>query len=149
MSNAWQLAESFERTRQLIAAVNIISIHTKLSLSGVVDPQPADEVKNAEALLQAFLEKLASDVSKYEKGSISPVTGATARSNLLAKRYALSRSQAPESSPLFTVSLPEFIRLFNSPERVDRLSLIAGLQTLRSLLEQSHHADSSEMLGNL
>jgi hypothetical protein len=145
----WQLAESFERTRHLIAAINIVSVHAKLSLAGVPDPQPPEDVKNATSFLRAFLEKLAADLSQSDKDASSPVTGATARANLLAKRFALSRNQAPESSPIYARPLPQFIPLFASQTRPDQLALISGLQTLRNLLEQLHHADSSEMLGNL
>ena len=149
MSDAWQLAESFERTRRLISAINIVSVHTKLALAGIPDPQPEEQVANAIANIRAFLEKLADDVSHYENNSTSPVTGATVRSNRLAKRFALSRTQAPESSPLYARSLPEFIPFLGSSKRKDRTALVAGLTTLRNLLEQHHHADSSEMLGKL
>jgi len=149
MSDAWQLAESFERTRHLIAAINTVSVHTKLSLAGVPDPQKKDDVASAISLLRNFLEKLAGDLSQFDKDSGSPVTGATARANLLAKRFANSRNQAPESSPIYATPLPQFIPLLESQSRADQATLISGLQTLRNLLEQLHHADSSEMLGNL
>jgi outer membrane murein-binding lipoprotein Lpp len=149
MSDAWQLAESFERTRHLIAAINTLSVHTKLSLAGVPDPQKQDDVESATSLLRAFLEKLAGDLSQFEKDTSSPVTGATARANLLARRFATSRNQAPESSPIYSTPLPQFISLLESHTRADQATLVSGLQTLRDLLEQLHHADSSEMLGNL
>lgn len=149
MSDAWQLAESFERTRHLIAAINTISVHTKLSLAGVPDPQKKDDIDNARSLLRNFLEKLAGDLSQFDRDVNSSVTGATARANLLAKRFANSRNQAPESSPIYTTPLPRFIPLLESESAVDKAILISGLQTLRNLLEQLHHADSSEMLGNL
>lgn len=149
MSDAWQLAESFERTRHLIAAINTLSVHTKLSLAGVQDPQKREDVERATSLLRAFLEKLADDLSQFDKDSSSLVTGATARANLLAKRFANSRNQAPESSPIYALPLPQFIRLLESQSRTDQVTLVSGLQTLRNLLEQLHHADSSEILGNL
>jgi len=149
MSDAWQLAESFERTRHLIAAINTVSVHAKLSLGGIPDPQKKDDVDRAISLLRNFLEKLAGDLSQFDKDSGSPVTGATARANLLAKRFANSRNQAPESSPIYATPLPQFIPLLESQSRADQATLISGLQTLRNLLEQLHHADSSEMLGNL
>lgn len=149
MSDAWQLAESFERTRHLIAAINTVSVHTKLSLAGVPDPQKRDHVDNAKLLLRNFLEKLSGDLSQFDKDVSSPVTGATARANLLAKRFANSRNQAPESSPIYTTPIPQFIPLLESDSATDKATLIAGLHTLRNLLEQLHHADSSEMLGNL
>jgi hypothetical protein len=149
MSDAWQLAESFERTRHLIAAINTVSVHTKLSLVGVPDPQKKGDVESATLVLRNFLEKLAGDLSQFDKDSGSTVTGATVRANLLAKRFASSRNQAPESSPIYATPLPEFIPLLESQSRTDQATLISGLQTLRNLLEQLHHADSSEMLGNL
>jgi hypothetical protein len=149
MSDAWQLAESFERTRHLIAAINSVSVHTKLSLAGVADPQRQDDIESATSLLRAFLEKLAGDLSQFERDASSPATGATARANLLTKRFATSRNQAPESSPIYSTPLPQFIPLLDPQTRADQATLISGLQTLRHLLEQIHHADSSEMLGNL
>jgi outer membrane murein-binding lipoprotein Lpp len=90
MSDAWQLAESFERTRHLIAAINTVSVHTKLSLAGVADPQKVEDVASATSHLRTFLEKLAGDLSQFDKDASSPVTGATARANLLAKQFACS-----------------------------------------------------------
>src|SRR5262245_23306302 len=107
MSDAWQLAESFERTRQLIGAINVVSVHAKLALAGVADPQSGEEVRNAVALLRVFLDKLSNDVRHYEKDALSAVTGATARSNLLAKRFALARTQAPGSSPIYAGPLTD------------------------------------------
>jgi hypothetical protein len=133
MSDAWQLAESFERTRHLIGAINTVSVHAKLSLAGVPDPQKAD-VDGARLVLRDFLEKLAADLSQFDKDASSPVTGATARANLLARRFASSRNQAPESSPIYATPLPQFIPLLNSQSRTDRAALISGLQTLRNLL---------------
>jgi hypothetical protein len=149
MSDAWQLAESFERTRQLIAAINVISVHTKLLLAGLPDSQSDDEIKRANELLRSFLDKLAGDLTQFDRDVNSAVTGGTRRSNLLAKSFALARQQAPESSPIYATPIREFIPLLNSPERADQVDLISGLHTLRNLLEQHHHADSSEMLGNL
>jgi hypothetical protein len=149
MSDAWQLAESFERTRKLIAAINVISVHTKLTLAGAADPQSEDELSSAIGLVRAFLEKLAGDLPEFERDANSAVTGATARSNLLAKRFALARSQSPDASPIYAMPIRDFIPILSSSDKSDQIALISGLQALRNLLEEHHHADSSEMLGNL
>lgn len=149
MSDAWQLAESFERTRQLITAVNTVSVHVKLSSAGVPDLQSEEEVRHATAVLRDFLSKLANDLSSYDKDSGSPVTGATVRSNMLTRRFALARGQSPEVSPIYSISLSSFVALLESSDRSDQAQLVSGLQTLRNLLEQHHHSDSNEMFGNL
>ncbi len=149
MSDAWQLAESFERTRHLLSAVNTLSIHTKLLLAGRDDSGRAAAASDARKVIKAFLECLQRDLPEFEKDLNSAVTGAPRRANELSRRFALARSQTPDASPLFSLSVPEFMRLLDSNQEDDRRTLVDGLATLRDLLEKHHHADSTGMLGDL
>jgi hypothetical protein len=149
MSDAWQLAESFERTRNLLSAVNTLSIHTKLLLNGRDDSRRVAAANDARKVIKLFLERLQSELPEFERDANSAVTGAPRRANELSRRFALARSQTPAVSPLFSLSVPEFARLLDSNDEEDRRTLVEGLATLRDLLEKHHHADSTGMLGDL
>jgi len=149
MSDAWQLTESFERTRQLLVAVNKLSIHTKLLLAGREDRNREEEAREARRVIRAFLDRLARDLPTLENDSTAPITGAPERAMALARRFSLARSQAPASSPLFSLPPNKFAVLLDSQEQDERRMMVEGLATLRNLLEQHHHADSVGMLGDL
>jgi hypothetical protein len=149
MSDAWQLAESFERTRQLLSAVNTLSIHTKLLLAGHNDSGRKVAAEDAKIAIKAFLERLQSELPEFEKDLNSSITGAPRRTNELIRRFALARKQMPTSSPLFSLPVPEFVCLLDSNRQNDRQLSVEGLATLRDLLEKHHHVDSTGMLGDL
>lgn len=149
MSNTWILSESFESTRRLISAINTLSIHTKLCLAGRLDAERADEAKAARELLRAFFAELAKVVPELERDPNSPLPGSAPRASLFARRFVQARRKNPTVSLLLRVPVSEFAALFDAEDEEQQRLLVEGLQTLREMLEQHHHADATAMFGEL
>ena len=58
MSTKWLAIQSFQYDRNLIAAINTLSIHLKLELAGISNVEKAKEVYEARNTLSSFLEKI-------------------------------------------------------------------------------------------
>ena len=54
MKNDWLTASSFERTHEIVSAINTLSIHAKLVLAGIDDSTNQEEV---EKLKQKYYEQ--------------------------------------------------------------------------------------------
>jgi hypothetical protein len=58
VNSDWLTASSFERASEIISAINLLSIHSKLTLAGVDDPADPFDIGEARAKLVAFLAEL-------------------------------------------------------------------------------------------
>jgi len=149
MSNNWLAAESFERTHGILAALNALSIHAKMTLARVDDTERNSDVVKARAVLRAFLESFGAIVKEAEGTHEGMVTGADPRLSQLARTFVAKRRQWPQHSPLYDITLSEVEALLESDIPDDLHRLIAYLQELRVLLEQNVHADIAGLLGEI
>ena len=148
MSHAWEKAQSFERTQQLLRAVNTVSLHTKRTLAGKGDEANAPRVKEARELLERFLTALAADLENLTHNQ-AVLSASPAPAGLFARRFQRARLECRDPSPLFARPLPEFIGLFDSTQPGKRQELVQGLAALRKVLEEHHYTDSVSLLGEL
>ena len=149
MSDVWLLAESFEQGNRLIQAVNVLSIHTKLLLGGVDDSDRAKAAEEARNKIRAFLQTLDTLVPQVEADNDAALPGQAPRAGAFVRRFVQARRQDSGRSPLFAGSISEFIRLLDGRDREQQQDLVEGLAKLREMLEQHHHADVSQVLGQL
>jgi len=153
MSHQWLAAENFERTNDVIAAINALAIHCQLSLSGTPDPTPQSEVIRAQARLREFFDSFSTLVNELEKDGEAPLLGADARVVALAHRFILTRSVG-RPLVLREVTLNQVTQWLRRPQttslsRPERSQLIHFLRAIRSLLENNAHADVVGLLGVL
>ena len=71
MKSDWMTASSYGRTRELITAINTISIHAKLILADMVDPHNGISLKKGRETLSSFLvsfENILDDATRAKMG---------------------------------------------------------------------------------
>ena len=149
MSDIWLLAESFEQGHRLIQAVNVLSIHTKLLLTGLEDAARAAEAAQSRDKIKAFFLILDKLVPEVEADNEAALPGQAPRAGAFVRRFVQARRQDSGRSPLFAGSISQFIVLLDAKDREQQEDLVEGLARLREMLEQHHHTDVSQVLGQL
>lgn len=149
MSVEWLAAGSFERTHEVISAINRISIDAKLELSGTHASHSTHDVEEAKISLKSFLSRFEGFVREVEANQKAPVLGADPRMGLLARRFVAEKTQRVHNSKLYKAPIDEVVALIDSNNSADRLALVEALRDLRSLLEQHAHADIVGILGEV
>jgi hypothetical protein len=148
VNSDWLTASSFERTAEIMSAINTLSIHAKLTQAGIEDPADPSEVKRSRDKLVAFLDQLRRIIQNSEQQQLNLMIGADPRFGALATQYVVEQRRLPPKAFLYTLSLSQFGELINS-ERPEEISkLVDCLESLRTLFEQYAHPDVSGMLGD-
>jgi hypothetical protein len=149
MTTEWLTARSFERSHEIISAINTLSIHSKRLVAGEGDLDREAEVAEARKVLQTFLERFNAVVRQAEEQRDATIVGTDPRLSSLAKKFMLARRQLPQR-PLFRArSLDELRDLLKSDRPEDQERLVANLRDLRILIEQHSHADIVGILGEI
>jgi len=148
VKNDWLTASSFERTFEIMSAINTLSIHAKLRLAGIDDLADPSEVQKAQVKLAAFLEELQNLIQNAEKNQTGLMVGTDPRLGELTLQYMAERRRLPPRSLLYTLSLTQISKLVASEQSEDLPKLIECLQSLRSLFERYAHADVAGMFGD-
>lgn len=149
MDSDWLTVSSFERSIDIISAINTISAHTKFLLAGINDPTPQNHINAAQAKLVSFLRMFQVLLGELDTDQREAVLGADPRMAELIQRYlALQRTQN-SSDRLYSLPIDDVIQLLNL-DNLDRLpEVVAYLGELRILIEQHSQTDVTRMLGKL
>jgi hypothetical protein len=146
MSTDWLTIQSFQRSQDLLAAINTLSIHTKLRLSGVADEERAEAAAEARERLAAFLEdfeKIVQQAEQAEEGML----GVDPRLQQLARSFvAAKRDKERFHSRLFTQSPSDALNLLASTDEKDQQALVECLADLRALVEEHISTDTHRIL---
>ena len=149
MSKEWFNAESFERFQQLISAINVVLIHSKLRIAGIDDAGRRLEFETSRKYLLAFLEQFGPIVQEVEKDENWVPAGTDPRLDDLARSLADIRRRRPRKFSLASVSVVELKKLLELDAMENENRVIEYLRDLRNLLEQQAHADVISILGEL
>lgn len=149
MKNDWLAASSFERTHEIVSAINTLSIHAKLAVASIDDSVDAGHVQEARARLTEFLDRFSPVLREAEGSQDSAVVGADPQLSELAISFLSARRRSPQRSALFETPIAQVRALVQSERREDLPTLISCLEGLRSLIEQNAHADVVGILGDL
>lgn len=147
MTSEWLTAESFERNQRLLSAINRLSIHTKLFLTGVTDTPDIGDVEEAREELRRFLNRMGPLVHDVQANRQAPLLGADSRLSSLVRQYATTRSRS--ASVLHRLPIEAAVALLGSQTQQDQERLIEYLAALRQLVEQHTHADVVGLLGEV
>ena len=147
MKSDWMAASSFSRSREVISAINMISIHAKLALGGEKDPHDEAELRNARERLTNFLRDFGGLVEQATTNQDGIIIGSDPRIAELAQMFISERQQLPQKSPLFKLPLQNLISLVQSDNLQEMPDLISSLRDLRNILEQHSHSDIVGILG--
>ena len=150
MSTQWLNIQSFQHSQNLLSAINTLSIHLKLQLSGEPDEKRQKAAAKARENLLLFLKELDKVVQKMEAKGMKPVLGIDARIRELAKNFInAKRDRHRFQSALSQGSPAEIQELIRSDKREDKQTLLAVLHELRVLLEEHVHVDTTRLLGEV
>lgn len=147
MQSPWLNAANFERTQELVSAINKVVVHANSRLVGGDDPTPVGEVARARTHLVAFVERLRDVVERAEQDGSGLIIGADPRTREIARQVLdpASRSGMPGQ---FTVAhLTELPDLVRSEQTDDLQELVPRLRGLRALIEERAQSDVANMLG--
>lgn len=149
MESDWLTAASFERTHDVVSAINTLSIHAKLMLAGIANPAPKEDINAARTCLITFLDNLQGVLQQAEQRHDGTIIGADPRFSELAIRYLAQKQSGSRRATIFNMPLSQCIALVNAdqPEQPDKL--IEYLGELRALLEQHSHADITGIFGDI
>lgn len=148
MNSDWLTASSFERSSEVMSAINVLSIHAKLTLAGVDDPTDLAEISKAKARLVRFLEELRRLVDGAGQTQANLMVGTDPRLGELALEYIGERKRLPPRALLYTLSLAQLSALVESDSAEDVPKLVECLESLRSLFEQHAHTDIAGIFGD-
>lgn len=149
MDAEWLAMQSFRQNQDLLAAINTLSIHSKLALAGMRNEKGAENVAMARETLVSFLEAFEKVIEQAEHAKNEPLLGVDMRLRQLANSFlAARRNRSRFHSALFARSIADMVSLLTSTEQKDRKALIECLTELRILVEEHAHADTSRILGN-
>lgn len=149
MQNDWLTASSFERTHEILSAINTLSIHAKLALVGAEDSVDAGRLRESRGKLIEFLDQFSPVLREAEASQDSIVVGTDPRLGEMAHQFLSARRRLPQRSELFETPIARVRELVQSERREDFPTLISCLEGLRGLVEQNSHADVVGILGDL
>lgn len=141
--------QSFVRNQEVLAAINTVSIWTKLDLEGVNDRERKEAATEAKGTLTSFLTKLGEAVGKAEQGK--PLLGMSRRQRQLARRFVEAKHshRIKADSGLFKEPISNTIELVGSGKKEDREALVRRLRDLRVLVEGHISDDTARIFGKI
>lgn len=145
MGSQWLNAQSFQSSQNLLSAINALSIHIKLKLSGIQDNERTKTAIEARKAICQFLDVLNIVVQKIGTSGEKPVVGIDSRMKELAKNFinTMRDSRFDRKTPL------EVRDLVLSEKEEDCQDLLDILHELRILLEEHVHIDTKQLLGDI
>ncbi len=147
MSTDWLAIQSFQRSQVLLAAINTLSIHTKLRLAGASDEERAEAAVKAREKLASFLEAFEKIVQQAEQADGEALLGIDPRLQQLARSFVTAkRDKNRFHSALFTQSPSETVGLLASADEKDQQALVESLTDLRTLVEEHIYTDTHQIL---
>jgi hypothetical protein len=150
VSIKWLTVQSYHQSHSLLAAINALSIHTKLELAKIPDEEGAQAAANAREQLSALFEQFEKIVGEAERDQGSLVLGVDPRLRQLARNFIKAkRGHRRFRSELFRNSLVNAKELLHSCDDEQKRSLIKSLADLRVLLEEHLAADADRILGDI
>lgn len=148
MSNEWLAVQSFQRSQELLSAVNALSIHIKLNAAGASDEVRRLRSEDARARLQEFVVTMRNVIGDTENEDSRPLLGANPRLRQLAKSFITAkRNRHRFRSALFRGTLARAEELIGSHKGEDEQALLLCLDELRVLLSEHIHKDTEKVLG--
>lgn len=144
----WLSIQNFQRSQDLLSAINTISIYTKLELVGISSEEDKAVVESSRETIAKFLNELEKMVQEAEKKEA--ILGIDPRQRQLVMNFmAAKQDKRRFRSVLFQSKISHVKELLKSDNEKDRQSLIKCLDELRSILEDHIQVDAMQILGDI
>jgi hypothetical protein len=137
------ITQSFERSLEIISAINQLSINSKLYLAGVADTATDNDIKAACSLVHDFVSTLSGLVAQAQESQDRIAFGADPRLSSLARQFLSDNFQSSGSVAYHSDDLKVLEALLSQGKHFDHRVLIDELAHLRSALEQHSQADAA------
>jgi len=147
MTADWLTFQSFQRSQDVLKAINTLSAHLKLTLNGIADKERSQAADQSVETLQAFLDELEAAAHQADRTEPAPMLGVDPRLQQLVYSYLTARRHRRFRSCLFTEPIGDTKALLRSNAQDDREALVECLAELRVLVEEHMHDDVSQILG--
>lgn len=141
--NDWMVNQSFERSLEVISAINRVSIDAKLRLAGVSQGSQDSEVTAARSFLQGFVSTLSGLAIRAQESEDRIAFGADPRMSSLARQFLGGRQQSADVVAYDLSELQDLETLLKGESNVDYSQLVERLAHLRSALEQHGQTDAA------
>lgn len=149
MKTDWLTAASFERTHELLSAINLLSIYIKLTIAGVTSPIGKTEVQKAKECLLTFLDSFETPLRDTEQRRDGTIVSSDPRMGELVTRYLAQKRHLSQGDSVYELSLDNLRELVMANTPSEMASLVPYLKDLRSLIEQHAYTDVVELLGDI
>lgn len=150
MSIKWLTVQSYRQSQALLAAINALSIHTKLELAQFPDEEGLEAAATARKTLSAFFDQLDDIVGQAEREQGSLVLGVDPRLRQLARSFVnAKRGHRRFRSDLFKNTFATVKELLYSHEEQQKRSLIKCLADLRVIIEEHLATDAERIMGDI
>ena len=149
MYTNWLSALSFTMVREIIAAINVVSINAKLCLVGKCDTTDQVDLEKARKSLSKFLSEFEGVLENTEHDQDGLVFGSDPRFSQLVSDFLAERKRLPNKSALFVIPISELKELVNSDKVTDMEKLIGLLRDLRNVLEHHSRSDFLDVIGDI
>ncbi len=149
MNTNWLAALSFTMVRELITAINIVSINAKLCLANKSDVTDQNDLDKARRTLSKFLSEFEGVLENTEHDQDGLVVGSDPRFSQLVNDFLAERRRLPNKSALFVMPISELSKLVNSNDVTDLAKLIDLLRELRNILEHHSRSDFLGVIGDI
>lgn len=144
----WLSIQNFQRSQDLLSAINTLSIYTKLELAGISSEEDKATVNLSRETLAKFLGGLDKMVQEAEKKEA--ILGIDPRQRQLVMNFiAAKQNKRRFHSVLFQNTISYVQELLKSDDEKDRRSLIKCLDELRSIVEDHIQIDTMQILGDI
>jgi hypothetical protein len=149
MTAEWLTFQSFQRSQEVLQAINALSIHLRLKLNGVVDEERSKVADRSVRILQAFLDEI--DEASSQADGVEPklMLGVDSRLQQLVQSYLTARRYGRFRSRLLKESIDSVKPLLMSDSRTDQEALLECLDELRVLVEEHMQDDADRIMGNV
>ena len=140
--------QSFHENQKLLTAVNTLSIHTKLEISGQPDLNDEKTVEEAKDTLCLFLKELGDQVEHAETEK-QPLLGIDQRRQQFVRKFIEARHNYKIQSPILRDKLSVVMYILCSDEKADKHAILPVLEELRRLIEEHLESDVSQLFGGI
>ncbi len=141
--------QSFHENQKLLSAVNTLSIHTKLEISGRSDLNGAKTVAAAKETLNTFFKELDAIVERAEKAETKLLLGVDARRRQFIRNFIAAKRNYRIQSPSLRGKLSDVAQMIYSDKETDKQDILIALEELRMLLEEHIASDTEVLLGGI
>jgi len=143
----WLTFQSFQRSQEVLKAINTLSAHLKLTMNGIADEEISQAASQSVGTLRAFIDELEAATRQADQTEPAPMLGVDPRLQQLVRNYLVARHNRRFRSCLFTEPISDIKALLTSDARDDQGALVKCLAELRVLVEEHMHDDVDQILG--